>query len=198
MSKEIDVQCVPDLVRKAITEYLEVGYTVVPDFFSPDQVELAFKECNYHTLSRDVDLRDPATWENVKGQHDWKQGWAKWLFSTGAQVCSSKTSFIYYLQVFSNTHPFLYMFAAALNNTHELSATPYEHKIHLPFTGGAFYHNDLNWFKYYELVRDGVNVEAVQAPQTVVFLSDTVPDKCEFYIVPSMYKKEKWYPLVEV
>lgn len=67
INKEIDVQCVPDLVKKAITQYLEVGYMLVPDFLSSEHVELAFKECNYHTLSRDVDLRDNTTWENVNG-----------------------------------------------------------------------------------------------------------------------------------
>lgn len=87
LQKYADVQCLPNMVRKHMQQYLELGYTIIPDFFSAEEVDLTFKECNYHTLTRGVDLRDASTWENVKGQHDWKQGWAKWLFSTGAQVC---------------------------------------------------------------------------------------------------------------
>lgn len=90
------------------------------------------------------------------------------------------------------------MIVAVLNNNVELMCNMYEGKIHLPNTGGAFYHNDLNWFKYYDLIKEGVDVDAVQSPQIVVFLSDTVEDKCEFYIIPSMYKHEKWHPIVEV
>jgi hypothetical protein len=92
--------------------------------------------------------------------------------------------------VLSNTHPLLYMLVAVLNKNFMLMANFYEGKVHL--------HNDLNWFKLYELVRDGVDINSVKIPQIVVFLADTVDELVEFYIIPSMYKQEKWYPIVEV
>lgn len=90
------------------------------------------------------------------------------------------------------------MFVAALNDKVELMCNMYEAKIHLPGTGGAFFHNDLNWFKYYETIKNGVDQETIQSPQMVVFLSDTVEGKCEFYVIPSMYHKQKWLHVVEV
>ena len=74
----------------------------------------------------------------------------------------------------------------------------YEAKIHLPNTGGAFMHNDLNWFKLYELERDGKNTQAVNIPQIVIFMTDTVEDQAEFFIIPSLHQKDVWYPIVEV
>jgi hypothetical protein len=50
-------------------------------------VELARKEFNYHTHSRGIDLGDKSTWHLIDQQHNWKQGWAKWLIISGAQVC---------------------------------------------------------------------------------------------------------------
>lgn len=59
-------------------------------------------------------------------------------------------------------------------------------------------HNDLNWFKLYELARAGTDVQAANIPQIVVFMTDTVVNQSEFYLIPSMYKKEVWFPIVEV
>ena len=55
-------------------------------------------------------------------------------------------------QIFANTHPLIYAFVAAVTNDFALTVNWYEAKIHLPNTGGMFMHNDLNWFKLYELM----------------------------------------------
>lgn len=86
LKKTINLQSVPDIVKHTVDEYKTAGYTIIPNLFSTEQVELAKKEWNYHTLSRGIDLYDPNTWDAIKGQHDWKQGWAKWLYTTGIQV----------------------------------------------------------------------------------------------------------------
>jgi hypothetical protein len=84
----IDFNNIPELLQKAIQQYTEVGYAVMQELFTKEQVELAIKEWNYHTTSRNVDLFDSSTWQNVKDQHDWSFGWAKWLYTTGIQVCT--------------------------------------------------------------------------------------------------------------
>lgn len=53
---------------------------------TPEQVHLAVRELNYQTQGRGVDLFEPSTWNNIAGLHDWKQGWAKWLYCSGIQV----------------------------------------------------------------------------------------------------------------
>lgn len=124
------------------------------------------------------------TWKNIKGQHDWQQGWVKWMFVSGIQVCS-------------NTHPLIYAFVAQVTKTPLLYTNWYDCKIHLPNTGGAFMHNDLNWFKLYELDKT-TNTQAINIPQIVVFLTDTVKDQVEFFLIPSMYQRNVWHPIVEV
>ena len=90
------------------------------------------------------------------------------------------------------------MLVARLNNSFELMSNMYEAKIHFPNTGGAFVHNDLNWFSYLDLHRSGKNVDAIQSPQMVVFLTDTVPGKCDFLISNKLYPQENWVKLMEV
>ncbi len=68
----------------------------------------------------------------------------------------------------------------------------YEPKIHLPNTGGAFVHNDVNLFHHYEQYLAGKDVDAIQSPQMVVFLTDTVPGECDFLISNLLYKQEDW------
>lgn len=74
----------------------------------------------------------------------------------------------------------------------------YEAKIHLPNTGGAFVHNDLNWFHYYEKYIAGEDVDDIQSPQMVMFLTDTIPGKCDFLISNMLYKEENWVKAMEV
>lgn len=76
------------MVAVALDDYKKSGYVLLRKLFSTEQLDIAKKEWNYHTLSRGIDLYDKSTWDNIKGQHDWKQGWAKWLYTTGIQVCS--------------------------------------------------------------------------------------------------------------
>lgn len=102
------------------------------------------------------------------------------------------------LQIFSNTHPLLYMFVASLNNNFALMCNMYEAKIHLPNTGGAFFHNDMNWFHYYQAYIAGQNVDANQSPQMVLFLTDTVPGKCDFFISNELYQQANWVKTMEV
>jgi hypothetical protein len=102
------------------------------------------------------------------------------------------------LQIFANTHPLLYMFVASLNNNFALMCNMYEAKIHLPNTGGAFVHNDLNWFHYYEAYVEGKDLDAIQSPQMVMFLTDTVPGECDFLISTELYKQDKWVKTIEV
>ena len=90
------------------------------------------------------------------------------------------------------------MFTACLNRTFALMCNLYKSKIQFPNTGGAFVHNDLNWFNYYKRHLAGEDVDAVQTPQMVVFLTDTVPGKCEFLITNVLYKPENWVNLMEV
>jgi len=102
------------------------------------------------------------------------------------------------LQILANTHPLLYMFVASLNNNFSLMCNMYEAKIHLPNTGGAFVHNDLNWFHYYEDYLAGKDVDTIQSPQMVMFLTDTSPGKCDFLISNLLYKHENWVKAMEV
>lgn len=102
------------------------------------------------------------------------------------------------LQVFANTHPLLYMFVASLNNNFALMCNMYEAKIHLPNTGGAFVHNNLNWFHYYEAYLEGKDVDVVQSPQMVMFLTDTVPSKCDFFLSTMLYPQANWVKTMEV
>ncbi len=82
----IKIENIPGQLQKAIDEYNTVGYTLMPGVLTPQQIHLAVKELNYQTLGRGVDLLEPSTWYNVTDLHDWKQGWAKWLFCSGIQV----------------------------------------------------------------------------------------------------------------
>jgi hypothetical protein len=82
------VQNIPDSLKDSLEQYLGQGYTVIPGMFDKSQLDIAFREWNYHTQSRGIDLNNPATWDNIQKQHDWKQGWVKWLFATGIQVLS--------------------------------------------------------------------------------------------------------------
>lgn len=92
----------------------------------------------------------------------------------------------------------IYAFVANVTKNFALYTNWYEAKIHLPNTGGAFMHNDLNWFKLYELAQQGTDVQAVNIPQIVVFITDTVADQADFFLIPSMYNKNIWFPIVEV
>ena len=58
-------------------------------------------------------------------------------------------------------------------------------------------HNDLNWFKLYDLDQT-TNTQAINIPQIVIFLTDTVAGEAEFYLIPSMYNKKVWFPIVQV
>lgn len=98
----------------------------------------------------------------------------------------------------ANTHPLLYTFVADVTKDFELAINWYKAKIHLPNTGGAFIHNDLNWFKLYKLAQDNIDVQAINIPQMVVFMTDTIPDQSEFYMITSMYRKKVWFPIVVV
>jgi hypothetical protein len=86
MQQAINVDNIPTQLRTAVEEYNTIGYTLIPSVLTPQQVHLAVRELNYQTLGRGVDLFEPSTWQNVAGLHDWKQGWAKWLFCSGIQV----------------------------------------------------------------------------------------------------------------
>ena len=90
------------------------------------------------------------------------------------------------------------MFIASLNNNFSLMCNMYKAKIHLPNTGGAFVHNDLNWFHYYEDYLAGKDVDTIQSPQMVMFLTDTSPGKCDFLISNLLYKHENWVKAMEV
>ena len=74
----------------------------------------------------------------------------------------------------------------------------YEAKIHLPDTGGAFVHNDLNWFHYYEAYAAGQDVDALHSPQMVMFLTDTVPGRCDFLISNAFYEQANWVKTIKV
>ena len=99
--------------------------------------------------------------------------------------------------MFGITYPFIYAFVAQVTKTPILYTNWYEAKIHLPGTGGGFMHNDLNWFKLFDLEKT-INTQAINIPQIVIFLTDTVEDKAEFYLIPSMYNKQVWFPIAEV
>lgn len=90
------------------------------------------------------------------------------------------------------------MIAANLNNNFALMCNMYEAKIWFPNTGGAFVHNDLNWFKYYQDYIAGKDVDEFQSPQMIIFLTDTVPGKCEFLISTELYQQENWVKKMEV
>ncbi len=86
MRKTISTKNIPAQLQKAIDEYNTVGYTVMAGVLTLQQIHLAVKELNYQTQGRGVDLFEPLTWGNIAGLHDWKQGWAKWLYCSGIQV----------------------------------------------------------------------------------------------------------------
>lgn len=197
MQTAINIDNIPAVLRTAIDEYNKVGYTLMPSMLTPQEIELAVKELNYQTLGRGVDLTEPSTWQNVADLHDWKQGWAKWLFCSGIQV-KHYWATLKFWQIFANTHPLLYMFVASLNNNFALMCNMYEAKIHLPNTGGAFVHNNLNWFHYYQAYMEGKQVDAMQSPQMVMFLSDTVPGKYDFLISNALYPHDNWVKTIKV
>ena len=86
MRKAISTSNIPNQLRNAIDEYNTSGYTVMTGVLTPQQIHLAVGELNYQTQGRGVDLFEPSTWDNIAGLHDWKQGWAKWLYCSGIQV----------------------------------------------------------------------------------------------------------------
>ncbi len=90
------------------------------------------------------------------------------------------------------------MFVASLNNNFALMCNMYKAKIHLSNTGRAFVHNNLNWFHYYEHYVAEKNVDAMQSPQMVMFLTDTMPGEYDFLISNLLYKQENWVRTMEV
>ena len=93
----------------------------------------------------------------------------------------------------ANTHPLIYTFVASVTVNFALYTNWYEAKIHLPGTGGAFMHNNLNWFKLYKLAQQNTDVQAINIPQIVVFLTDTMADQVDFYLILSMYDRNVWF-----
>ena len=85
---------IPDILVGPLEEYQKKGYVIIPGMFNKQQLEVAHLEWNYHTQSRGIELNDPTTWKNIHLQPDWKQGWAKWMFTTGIQVCCTTPLFL--------------------------------------------------------------------------------------------------------
>ena len=84
----IQVQNTPTQLREPLKQYLQNGYVVLSNIFDANQIDISFQEWNYQTKSRGIDLSNSTTWDNIHGQHDWQQGWAKWLHTSGIQVCN--------------------------------------------------------------------------------------------------------------
>ena len=87
LRKLIQVQNTPTQLREPLKQYLQKGYVVLSNIFDTNQIDISFQEWNYQTKSRSIDLSNSSTWDNIHGQHDWQQGWAKWLYTSGIQVC---------------------------------------------------------------------------------------------------------------
>lgn len=90
------------------------------------------------------------------------------------------------------------MFNTTLQNRFDLMVNWYDAKIHIPNTGGSFFHNDMNWFCIYEMHKDSVDVYKENISQMVVFMTATHEQNSPFFLIPNMYKQQVWLSIMEV
>lgn len=57
----IDTQNGPIVVQQAVEKYLKFGYSKLEKVFTPDQLDLVYREWNYHTTSKGIDLNNAGT-----------------------------------------------------------------------------------------------------------------------------------------